>query len=284
MVFEIRDLWPELPIAMGALKGRPAIAAAEWLERFAYRNAAHVVALSPGMKEGVVRTGYPAERVHVIPNSSDLALFDVPASVGKAYRAQNAWLGDRPLVVYIGTLGQINGVTYLAELAAKVRAEAPEVRFAVIGGGQTEELIRSRARELGVLGETFFMPGKMPKNQVPAILSAATFASSLFIDLKEMWDNSANKFFDGLAAGRPVMINYGGWQADILRETGAGLVLHPHDMDAAKDALLRALRDEAWLKDAGEKAQKLARERFARDILAEKLVGVLEQAYTEHRR
>ena len=99
-----------------------------------------------------------------------------------------------------------------------------------------------------------------------------------------MWDNSANKFFDGLAAGRPVMINYGGWQADILRETGAGIVLDPHDMDAAKDALLRAVRDEAWLKDAGEKAQKLARDRFARDVLAEKLVGVLEQAYTEHRR
>ena len=283
MVFEIRDLWPELPIAMGALKGRPAIAAAEWLERFAYRNAAHVVALSPGMKDGVVRTGYPAERVHVVPNSSDLALFDVPASVGEAYRAQNAWLGDRPLIVYIGTLGQINGVTYLADLAAKVRAEAPEVRFAVIGGGQTEELIRNRAQELGVLNETFFMPGKVPKNQVPAILSAATFASSLFIDLKEMWDNSANKFFDGLAAGRPVMINYGGWQADILRETGAGLVLHPHDMDAAKDALLRALRDEAWLKDAGEKAHKLARDRFARDVLAEKLVGVLERAYAENR-
>ena len=163
MVFEIRDLWPELPIAMGALKGRPAIAAAEWLERFAYRNAAHVIALSPGMKDGVVRTGYPAERVHVVPNSSDLALFDVPASVGEAYRAQNAWLGDRPLIVYIGTLGQINGVTYLAELAAKVRAEAPEVRFAVIGGGQTEELVRRRAQELGVFNETFLCPAKCRK-------------------------------------------------------------------------------------------------------------------------
>jgi hypothetical protein len=55
-------------------------------------------------------------------------------------------------------------------------------------------------------------------------------------------------------------------------------------MDAAKDALLRALRDDAWLKDAGEKAQKLARERFARDVLAEKLVEVLEQAYAENQR
>ncbi len=284
MVFEIRDLWPELPIAMGVIKGRPAIAAAERLERFAYRNAAHVVALSPGMKDGVVRTGYPAERVHVVPNSSDVALFDVPASAGRAYRAENAWLGEGPLVVYIGTLGQINGVSYLAELASRVRAEAPEVRFAVIGGGFEEAKIRARAQELGVLGETFFMPGKVPKNQVPVILSAATMASSLFIDVREMWDNSANKFFDGLAAGRPLMINYGGWQADILRESGAGIVLDPHDLDAAKDALLGALRDEAWLASAAGAARKLAHERFSRDILAKKLMGVLEQAYTESRR
>ncbi len=284
MVFEVRDLWPELPIAIGALKGEPTIYAAKRLERFAYRNAAQVIALSPGMKEGIVNTGYPAERVHVIPNSCDLALFDVPKSAGDAYRAEHAWLGDRPFIVYVGTMGQINGVPYMADLAAKVRAEAPDVRFAVYGGGYDYNNLKARAQELGVFDETLFMPGPIPKKQVPAVLSAATFASSLFIDLKEMWVNSANKFFDGLAAGRPVLINYGGWQADILRETGAGLVLDPHDMDKAKDTLLRALRDEAWLKSAGRQARQLAEDRFSRDGLAAELIGVLEQTYKEARR
>lgn len=283
MVFEVRDLWPELPIAMGALKGAPTIAAARRLERFAYRNAARVVALSPGMKDGVVRTGYPEAHVAVVPNSSDLELFDVPAAAGEAYRARHDWLGDRPLVVYVGTLGQINGVPYLADLAAKIRAEAPEVRFAVYGGGYDAKRLQTRAEELGVWNETFFMPGVIPKKEVPAVLSAATFASSLFIDLREMWDNSANKFFDGLAAGRPVLINYGGWQADIVRETGAGLVLDPHDLDGAKDALLAALRNEAWLKEAGRRAHKLAEERFSRDVLAANLLTVLEEAHREHK-
>ena len=284
MVFEVRDLWPELPIAIGALKGEPTIYAAKRLERFAYRNAAQVIALSPGMKEGVVNTGYPAERVHVIPNSCDLALFDVPKSAGDAYRAEHAWLGDRPFIVYVGTMGQINGVPYMADLAAKVRTEAPDVRFAVYGGGYDYNNLKARAQELGVFDETLFMPGPIPKKQVPAVLSAATFASSLFIDLREMWVNSANKFFDGLAAGRPVLINYGGWQADILRETGAGLVLDPHDMDKAKDTLLKALRDEAWLKSAGRQARQLAEDRFSRDGLAAELIGVLEQTYKEARR
>lgn len=284
MVFEIRDLWPELPIAMGALKGRPTIAAAEWLERFAYNNAAEVIALSPGMKDGVVRTGYPAERVHVVPNSSDLELFDVPASAGEAFRAQYDWLGDRPLIVYVGTLGAINGVSYLAELAARVREHAPEVRFAVVGGGAEEPKIRARAQELGVLGDNFHMLSKIPKREVPALLSAATFATSLFIDVKEMWHNSANKFFDGLASGTPMLINYGGWQADLLRESGAGIVLPPHDLDAARDTLLGALRDPARLTQMAHASKQLAVEQFSRDVLAEKLIGVLEGAYRDSRR
>lgn len=283
MVFEVRDLWPELPIAIGALRGGLSIASAQWLERFAYRNAARVVALSPGMKAGVVRTGYPEERVHVIPNSADIELFNVPAEAGAAFRARHAWLGDRPLVVYVGTMGEINGVSYLAELAAKVRPEAPEVRFLVVGGGREEEKVRARARELGVLGDNFHMLPKVPKAEVPGILSAATFATSLFIDLKEMWHNSANKFFDGLASGTPMLINYGGWQAEMLQETGAGLVLPPNDLDEAKTRLLRALADGAWLERAGKRAFELAETRFSRDLLARDLMGVLERAHAEHR-
>ena len=172
----------------------------------------------------------------------------------------------------------------VSDVAAKVRAEAPEIRFAVYGGGYDAKRLRARAETLGVWNETFFMPGVIPKKEVPAVLSAATFASSLFIDLKEMWDNSANKFFDGLAAGRPVLINYGGWQAELVRETGAGLVLDPHDIPAAKGALLRALRDEAWLREAGRRARRLAEERFARDVLAADLLRVLEETHLEHTR
>lgn len=284
MVFEIRDLWPELPIAMGALKGQPIIAGAEWLERFAYRNAAEIIALSPGMKDGVVRTGYPAERVHVVPNSCDLELFDVPASAGAAFRAKYDWLGDRPLIVYVGTLGAINGVSYLAELAAKVREHAPDVRFAVVGGGAEEPKVRARAQELGVLGDNFHMLGKIPKRDVPALLSAATFATSLFIDVKEMWHNSANKFFDGLAAGKPMLINYGGWQAELLNDAGAGIVVSPHDLDGAARMLLEALADENRLADMGSASRWLAQDDFSRDVLAEKLIGVLEQTYSSSRR
>jgi glycosyltransferase involved in cell wall biosynthesis len=275
MVFEVRDLWPSLPIAIGALKSRTLIRAALWLERFAYRNAAQVIALSPGMRDGVVKTGYPKERVHVIPNSSDMELFGLPDDVGISFRKKYDWLQDRPLVVYTGALGRINGVSYLVELAAMVKEEAPDIRFLVVGDGQEQGLIHGLAKSQGVLNVSFFLFGRLPKREIPAVLSAATVATSLVIDIKAIWDNSANKFFDALASGTPIVINYDGWQAELIKETGAGIVLPPKDITKAAQLLVSAIRDKKWLDDASAAALKLARTRFDRNELARQLEAVL---------
>lgn len=278
MVFEVRDLWPELPIAIGALKGRTPKMAARWLERFAYRNAAAVVALSPGMRDGVVRAGVAPARIRVIPNGCDLELFAARAGEGLRFRSRYPWLGDRPLVVYTGTLGRINGVGYLADVAAVVQRRDPEVRFLIVGGGAEAEAVEEHARKLGVLGRSFFMEPRMPKEAMPACLAAADVATSLFVDLEEMWANSANKFFDALASGTPVMINYGGWQAGLLEESGAGLVVSPSDPPGAAGALLDLIGDWGRLQRMGSAARALARQQFDRDRLAREMEEVLDTA------
>lgn len=275
MVFEVRDLWPELPIAIGALRNRGLIAAASTLEKQAYKNSAQVIALSPGMKEGVVRTGYPANQVHIIPNSSDIQLFDVPKEKGLEFRHSYDWLGDRPLIVYAGTFGKINGVGYLPKVAAETLKINPDIRFMLIGRGAEEQEVRSLASSLGVLNKNLFMPGTLPKNEMPAVFSAADISTSLFIDLKEMWANSANKYFDSLASGTPVAINYQGWQAEILQKHEAGLVLPPHNYTKAACKLVKHLSDQEWLKRAGQNALELAKEKYNRDKLAKNLEQVL---------
>ncbi len=278
MVFEVRDLWPEMPIAVGAIRSRPVIAAARRLERFAYENAAHVVALSPGMKAGVVAAGYPADRVTVIPNSCDLQMFRVGAEVGHAFRRRYDWLQHRPLVVYGGTLNFLNGVDYLARLAAVVWQRNTDVRFLVVGGGHEEENVRKAAQSLGVLGKNFFMLPMMPKADMPAVLSAADLATSLFLDIEQMGSNSANKLFDALAAGRPIAINHRGWLAELIEDTGCGLVLDPHDLASSASQLLAALGDRSWCNAARAAAARTAEARFDRDKLAAKLEAVLLDA------
>lgn len=275
MVFEVRDLWPELPIAIGALRSPITKYLAKKLEKYAYRNSDHIVALSPGMAEGVAKAGYPLEKISEIPNSCDLVFFDTPNSAGENFRNNRAWLGNRPLVLYTGTLGHLNGVTWLADLAAEVHELDPDIRFLVLGEGVTETRIIRRAKELGVYEKNFFMEPRVPKKEVPAALNAATVCTSLFIPLKEMEANSANKFFDSLAARRPIAINYGGWQKSLIEENNVGVALEQSNLQGSAKKLVELVRDKSQLDVMGENARRLGEQHFSRDILASKLIETL---------
>jgi len=275
MVFEVRDLWPELPIAVGALRSPFVIYLARLLEKWAYRNSTRIVALSPGMAKGVEKQDYPNNCIYVIPNSCDRDLFEVPSERGELFREQFKWLGSSPLIVYTGTLGIINGVCYLVDVAHKMRILNPYVRFLVVGSGIEKEKVEQYAKEEGVWEKNFFMLPPVAKQDLPAILSAADIAVSLFLPIEAMWHNSANKFFDALASCTPVAINYGGWQADILRESGAGVVMDSADAKKGAMTLHKALADPEWVQNASKSAHILAMKRFDRDKLAAKFEKIL---------
>ena len=276
MVFEVRDLWPEIPIALSALKDPFTKALACWLEKFAYRNSKEVVALSPGMKEGIVRTGYPEHRISVIPNSCDFELFDIKPEEGQKLRKKHDWLGTRPMVIYTGTMGLVNGVDYLVQVARYVREINSDVRFVVVGADSREkEKVAQCAEKMGLLNKNFYMMPPAPKREIPAWLSAADITTSTVIDVKELWANSANKFFDSLAAARPIAINHRGWQADLIEHYDCGLVLDPNDTRASAIKLDRALRDRQWLAKASVNARCLGKKKFDRDQLSEKFEQIL---------
>ena len=273
MVFEVRDLWPDVPIAIGALKNPLARFAVRALERFSYYNSAAVIALSPGMAQGILRTGYPRERVTIVPNASDLELFERKPSHGREFRARMGIDERKILVGYLGTLGRLNGVSYLVRIAAALKNDRRFV-FLTVGDGLECERVTALARAEGVLDRNFLMLSKVAKLEVPALLSAVNVATSLFLPIPQMESNSANKFFDALAAGCCVAINYGGWQAQLLREAGAGIRLDVDPERAASE--LQALADEPGrIASAGVNARKLAEERFSRDELAAKIIAVL---------
>ena len=276
-VFEVRDLWPEVPIEMGLLRNPVARRLAGALASFAYRNAEEVIALSPGMAAGV-KARRPATPTTVIPNAADLDLFAVDDAAVQRFRQEHRWLGDRPLIVYTGALGMVNGVEYLVRAARRMRELDPDIQVLIVGHGKEWTQTERLAAEYGLLDTTVRMWPKVPKSELPVILGAATCSSSFVRPIKALWENSANKFFDALAAGRPIAINHGGWQADLLTETGAGLALDPYDADAAGDVLAHHLRDDVWLKQAREAAHRLAVEQFSRDLLFDKFAAVLDRA------
>ena len=278
MVFEVRDLWPEMPIAMGALKNKSMRYAARELEKWAYRHSAAIVALSPGMKSGIASTGFPSKRIAVIPNSSDNVEFAYNPTAEKIFRGSRPWLGDRPLLCYAGTFGKVNGVGYAVSLAKALLDRKSDICILLVGDGAERNLVIQDAKEAGVFEVNLFFEPEMPKSKMPELFSAATMCSSLFIDLAEMRANSANKFFDALAAGKPVFLNYGGWMHDLVSFHQCGLAMWRKPMDAVAAELDKVIHDPSWLCTAGKAARRLAEENFDRDKLAEQLEQVLMAA------
>ncbi len=283
MVFEVRDLWPEMPIAVGAIRNPVAIWLARTLERFAYARSRCVVALSPGMAEGVAKAGFPADRIRVIPNSCDLETFQDDPQAAERFKSEHSELSDGPIVLYAGTLGRINRVDYLVQVASKMLAIRPEVQFVILGDGSESEKVRKLSVELGVAQKNYFQHPQVIKRKVVDAFAAASIITSVVLDIPEIEKNSANKFFDGLAAGRPVAINHGGWQADLIRESGAGLVLS-RDPATAAEQIAEFLADDSRQKKAAEAALLLARNRFSRDLLAKQLENVLRDAVDDHKK
>ncbi|MCL1907139.1 MAG: glycosyltransferase family 4 protein [Propionibacteriaceae bacterium] len=273
LVFEVRDLWPELPIAVGALRHPLAIALSRYLEKIAYKKADQIVALSPGMQSGILARGIPPDRVTVIPNSSDVDLFH-PQVEPRDWSQDCPELVGKKVVLYGGTLGFINGVDYLAEVAAIVKDTHKDVAFLVIGDGSQQQQIAERARHLGVMDVNFFMRPAFTKNEMPSVLASCKVATSLFLPIPEMEANSANKFFDALAAGKPVIINYGGWQKNVLESAQAGMSVSASPQESATE-IVQLLEDEDRLESMSRNSRHLAETVYSRDKLFLRLLSVL---------
>lgn len=281
-IFEVRDNWPDVPIAIGALRNPVAVWLARRLERATYRRASHVVALAPGLRDDIIAKAVPAEKVSVIPNGCDLDVF-AGAPEETSPRNEFSWLGTRKMVLFAGTIGLLNGVVYFVRLAAQVGNSDPDIRFVVIGSGRDYEAVRALATQVGVLDRTFFMIAAMPKRRLARWVRASDMIVALFTGPRIVWkDGVQNKFFDALAAGKPIACNFDGWQTRIAEEAGIGVSLHPTDVQIAARQLTTALQDEAWLRAVPPRARELAEGRFNRDRLAGELERVLRGVTEAH--
>jgi glycosyltransferase involved in cell wall biosynthesis len=257
LVFEVRDLWPEAPIQMGALRNPLIRRAARALERLVLRRATRIIALSPGIKSGVVAAGAPAERVALVPNASDLDLFR-PAPLPERFR-----------VSYFGTMGEANDLAPVVEAARLLDG----VDFVLMGDG------KHRARlERSAPPNVTFTGTAADKQGVAELAARSSACLTVFKDVPVLATNSPNKLFDTFAAGRPAIVNMDGWMRSLVEDNDAGLYVRAGDARDLADKL-------AWLRDhpadverMGRNARALAAREFDRERLAERALAVLEEA------
>jgi glycosyltransferase involved in cell wall biosynthesis len=275
LVFEVRDLWPEAPIQMGALRNPLLQRLARALERFVYRRAAHVIALSPGMRAGVIAAGTAADKVVLIPNASDIELFS-PDREGGDFR-ERLGLGDRFVCTYFGTMGEANDLTQVIEAAALMD---DDVRFVLHGEGKRKQALKDLARARGV-GNVVFSDA-VEKDSVAELAAASDACMTIYKDVPILYTCSPNKLFDTFAAGRAAIVNTPGWLTELVEEGEAGVAVRPADPEHLAERVA-FLRDNPDLVERyGRNGRKLAETEFSRDMLAERALGVLELAARSH--
>lgn len=273
-VFEVRDLWPEAPIQMGALTNPAAVRAARALERFVYRRAAHVVALSPGMRDGVIAAGKRPEDVTLIPNASDLELFS-PEVDGSAAR-ERLGLGEQFVCSYFGTMGEANDLTQVVA-AARVLSQRGEDRVAFVlhGDGKRRPELERMADGLD---NVIFSDPIGHKHAIAEIAAASDACMTIYKDVPILYTCSPNKLFDTFAAGRAAIVNTPGWLSELVEQNEAGVAVRPADPDDLAEKVVFLRDNPELVRRYGENARRLAETEFARDRLAERLEQVLVRA------
>ena len=239
------------------------------------KTPANIIATRP-MKEGVIATGYPENQVSIIPNSCDNDLFEVQSNDFEIFKSHNTWLPEGDLIIYTGTFGIVNDVGVAVDLAKELKNRQSNISILLIGDGLEFDKVYKRAIDEDVLNQTLYIRKQVPKTEIPYFLKYAAMASSFAINIPAIQANSANKFFDALAASKPILINYGGWQKDIIEENLCGLICWKKTIVETVNDLENFLYNDEVYNLACTNSKKLALSDFSRDSLALKLENILK--------
>jgi glycosyltransferase involved in cell wall biosynthesis len=266
-VFEVRDLWPELPRAMGVISNPLVLWAMGVLEWVSYRSANRLVGLAPGIVEGIARRGVDRGRIAMIPNGCDIGIFSGhdgwrPAGVAKTDL----------MAVFAGAHGLANGLDAVLDAAAVLkRMGRDDIKIVLIGDGLLKPALVQRAATENLSNVVFHEP--VGKTQLAGLMSSTDIGLQILANVPAFYyGTSPNKFFDYIASGLPVLINYPGWLADVVRENRCGFAVPPDDPDAFALALIDAADRRAELPLQGKRARKLAEGRFNRAVLSAQFV------------
>lgn len=270
-VFEVRDLWPELPREMGVIKNPVILFLMGFLEWLSYRSAHRLIGLSPGIVDGIAKRGVKRENIAMIPNGCDLELF---SEKSQPWRPEGIAESDL-MAVFTGTHGIANGLDAVLDAAAVLKHRGHDnIKIVLIGQGKLKSSLQSRAQAEG-LNNVIFHPS-VDKQTLAGLLASADVGLQILANVPAFYyGTSPNKFFDYIATGLPVINNYPGWLADIIIKHQCGFAVPTDNAEAFADTLVQVANNRDALKVMGVNARQLAESQFDRDKLSDVFVDWL---------
>jgi len=206
----------------------------------------------------------------VIPNSCDIDVFRSDID-GSAIRQRRGW-GDKLVLLHTGAMGKVNGLDFVINAAERLK-EQSDIMFVLIGDGKQKPFLESRIKKLGLTNVEIL--SSTPKQDLPEFYAAANMGLVIIGNFPIIEHNSANKFFDGLSAGKPVLLNYSGWQRKILEDNEAGLGCDLCSLDEFLEKVLYLNSHAQQVEQMGQNARRVAVKNFNRDDLAEQALELI---------
>ena len=290
LIFEVRDVWPDVPIELGYINNKILIKLLQIFEKWIYNNAAHIIVLSDGMHQNLLNKGVPKEKLTTIENMANLYLYDEAKKKAADKKKQSGEASQQSMIsesvdatnhpkdtflcIHPGTMGHVNGLDFVLDAAKITLKKDPDIHYLLIGDGKQKEHLKQRVKKEGI-SNVMIEDAKPKAEVVENILSADLGLMCVDNQYKILEDNSANKFFDFLAAGLPVLINYGGWQKRALEELHCGKATTTPEAMAKEIVALK--KDTEKLKLMARNARALAEEKYSDTIAKEKLYQIIKK-------
>lgn len=276
-VFEVRDLWPEFPIQVGAVKNPLLIWALRKFEKLIYKCSEHVVALSPGMQDGVVKAGTPIEKTSMIPNMSKPDIFhphEVDMEIVKRFGIDL----DKFNVIHFGMLAVANGLEYIVNAALELKNRGDNsINFIFMGEGAMETKLKEFCMEHNLNNVQFL--GNHPVGVVAEVTNCCDASITSFKNLPILATNSPNKLFDSLSAGKPIIVNSAGWTMDMVEQQNCGFYVNVEKPSELADKLLEYKDKKDLLEEWGRNARRLSVEVYDKAKLSAQVAEVLEKTF-----
>ncbi len=273
-VFEVRDLWPELPKAMGVISNPLVLWLMSVLEWCSYHSANQLIALAPGMVDGIAARGISRERIAMIPNGCDFSIFE---QSDQAWRPDGVG-DDELLAIFTGTHGMANGLNAVLDAALELkRRQRSDIKIALVGDGKLKAELQQRAATEGLDNLIFHDP--VDKATLSGLMAGADLGLQTLSNVPAFYfGTSPNKFFDYISAGLPVLNNYPGWLAAMIEDSACGYAVSADNAVAFADALIDAADHRDKLAAMGTAASALAHRSFDRNVLGQQFVETLAES------
>jgi len=269
-IFEVRDLWPDAPIQLGAIRNPWLLRYTQDMEHRIYKEADKIVTLSPGMYEGVA-SKIKGKSITLIPNMSDTDFFqpeEKTAELESRFKTSGKFV-----VSYFGAMGKANHLEYLLNSAESSLERNLPVKFLVVGEGAERERLLAES-EKRKLTNVDFLPF-MNKSEIKQLLNVTDAAYISFDNKPILETNSPNKFFDALASGKMVVTNTGGWIRELTEKNKCGFYTDPESKHDFSDQISRFVDQSTELQKFQKNARKLGEKEFNKNLQIDKLASIL---------